>query len=124
MKTPSDPRHIRREKGIKALFSFSFEKSKIKNALALAVTKHLKRIDQVIAQAAPEWPIKQINRVDLAILRLAVFELVADPKEPPKVVIDEAVELAKKYGSEKSPSFVNGVLGTVLSKSNKKKATK
>lgn len=120
MKTPRDPRHIRREKAIKALFSFSFEKEKIDNPLALAVADKLKKIDQIIAQAAPEWPIKQINRVDLAILRLAVFELIIEPSQPPKVVIDEAVELAKKYGSEKSPGFVNGVLGTVLNQKGKK----
>jgi len=119
MKTPFDPRHIRREKAIKALFSFSFKKGEIKNQLAQAIIKKAKQIDKIIAEAAPEWPIDQINRVDLAILRLAVYELVIQTKEPPKVIIDEAVELAKKYGSEKSPSFVNGVLGTIFKKSQR-----
>jgi len=113
MKTPFDPRHIKREKAIKALFSYSFRQAKVKNPLSQAIIKKRKQIDKIIAEAAPEWPIEQINRVDLAILRLAVFELVIQAKEPPKVLIDEAVELAKKYGSEKSPSFVNGVLGTI-----------
>jgi len=116
MKTPLDPRHIKREKTIKALFSFSFQGGQVKNQLATAIIQKRKQIDKIIAQAAPEWPVDQINRVDLAILRLAVFELVIQPKEPPKVVIDEAIELAKKYGSDKSPSFVNGVLGTILKK--------
>lgn len=119
MKTPLDPRHVRREKTIKALFSFSFQEKGIKNQLAQTIVEKRKQIDKIIAKAAPEWPIEQINRVDLAILRLAVFELVIQTKEPPKVIIDEAVELAKKYGGEKSPSFVNGVLGTILKKSGK-----
>ena len=120
MKTPFDPRHIRREKAIKALFSFSFKGREVKNSLAQAIIKKRKKIDKIIAAAAPEWPIEQVNRVDLAILRLAVFELVIQAKEPPKVLIDEAVELAKKYGSEKSPSFVNGVLGTIFKKRDAK----
>lgn len=122
MKTPFDPRHIRREKAIKALFGYSFKEAEIKNKFAQAVVKKRRQIDKIIAEAAPEWPIEQINRVDLAILRLAVYELVIRPKEPPKVIIDEAVELAKKYGSEKSPSFVNGVLGTIFKKKSGKKS--
>ncbi len=72
------------------------------------------KIDRMITKAAPEWPITKINKVDLAILRNAVGELSAG-KTPLKVVADEAVELAKEYGSEASPGFVNGVLGTILS---------
>jgi len=64
--------------------------------------------------AAPEWPLEQINKIDLAILRLAIWELTIKQKEPPKVIIDEAIELGKTYGSEKSSSFINGVLGTVF----------
>lgn len=70
-------------------------------------------IDSKIQSAAPEWPLEKISKIDLAILRLAVGELL-DGKEPPKVVIDEAIELAKEFGNEKSPGFVNGVLGTIL----------
>ena len=66
----------------------------------------------MIQKAAPAWPIDKLNRIDLAILRLAVFELTRSDT-PPKVVIDEAVELAKEFGSEASASFVNGVLGTI-----------
>jgi N utilization substance protein B len=58
-----------------------------------------------------------LNKIDLAILRLAVFELIIENSQPPKVIIDEAVELAKEFGSESSSKFVNGVLGTILKKS-------
>ncbi|MBI1982106.1 MAG: transcription antitermination factor NusB, partial [Candidatus Levybacteria bacterium] len=64
--------------------------------------------------AAPEFPIGKINKVDLAVLRLAVFELLVERKEPQKVIIDEAIELAKEYGGETSPSFINGALGNIL----------
>lgn len=71
-------------------------------------------IDRIITKSAPQWPIAQINRIDLAILRLAVWELKIVKKEPPKVIIDEAIELGKTYGSEKSPGFINGALGAIL----------
>lgn len=119
MKTAKDPRHRRREKAIKDLFKWSFQDQQmIKDELAQAVIKKVSRLDKIISQAAPEWPISQINKIDLAILRLAIYELIIKPKEPPKVVIDEAIELAKAYGSEKSPAFINGVLGTVYQTKN------
>lgn len=115
MKTPYDPRHIKRQKAIKSLFRWSFQpKQNIENKIANQVLSCRKKIDKIIAKSAPDWPIEQINRVDLAILRLAIYELIIAKREPPKVIIDEAVELAKEYGSEKSSNFVNGVLGTVL----------
>lgn len=113
MKTSLDPRHLRREEAIKGLFEQTFGR-KPKNDLAREVFTNSQEIDEIIVKAAPEWPISQINRIDLAILRLAIHEMVIVKKEPPKVIIDEAVELAKSYGSEKSPGFINGVLGTVL----------
>lgn len=115
MKNPNDPRHKRREKIIKNLFTWSFQ-GKIQKAdpIFKKIITKIEKIDKIINQAAPQWPISQINKVDLAILRLGVFELVIEPKEPPKVIIDEAIELAKTYGSERSPAFVNGVLGTVF----------
>lgn len=115
MKTASDPRHQKRAKLIKSLFSFGFQpKKSTKNPLLQKILRNLALIDKIIVKAAPEWPIKQINRTDLAILRLAVYELIIAKKEPAKVIIDEAVELAKTYGAEKSFGFVNGVLGTIL----------
>ncbi|MGB9911069.1 MAG: transcription antitermination factor NusB [Microgenomates group bacterium] len=121
MKTPQDPRHKRREKIIRDLFAWSFQNQieKTSDPLVEEILKNIKEIDQIIAEAAPQWPVNQINKVDLAILRLAVFELVIQPKEPPKVIIDEAIELAKTYGSERSFAFVNGVLGTIFKRIKK-----
>ena len=118
MKKPQDPRHLNREQAVRALFSIPFQK-KITNSvnpLFNKVIKKIKIIDKYISAAAPEWPISKINRIDLAILRLGVWELAVDvdKKVPEKVVIDEAVELAKTFGTESSPGFVNGVLGTIL----------
>lgn len=76
-------------------------------------------IDEKIGLAAPIWPVEKLNRIDLAILRLAVYEL-ENSQAPPKVVIDEAVELAKEFGAESSPSFVNGVLGTIYKSKGEK----
>ena len=73
-------------------------------------------IDQKIAKAAPEYPIEKINKTDLAILRLAVYELLLEKSQPAKVIIDEAVELAKEYGGDSSPAFVNGALGKLIEK--------
>lgn len=72
-------------------------------------------LDNIIIKAAPDWPIEKISNVDRNILRIGLFELLfADRKEvPAKVAINEAIELAKEYGGEKSGGFVNGVLGTV-----------
>lgn len=77
------------------------------------IVNNLSKIDQEIQQHAPERPLSEINQVDLAILRVIVWESMTK-KTPKKVLIDEAVELAKEYGSESSPRFVNGVLGKLL----------
>lgn len=82
--------------------------------LEQSITPHLPVIDQAIESAAPEWPTDKIAKIDLSILRLAGYELMIERKEPPKVIIDEAIELAKTYGNENSAKFVNGVLGTIL----------
>lgn len=119
MKTASDPRHKKRKAAIKELFSWSFQprqKKPCQNQLAKNVVKNLKKIDKIIEESAPQFPIEQINKIDLAILRLSIYELVFGKTAPYKVIVDEAVELAKEYGSEKSPKFVNGALGTVIKK--------
>ena len=74
------------------------------------------RLDTMIEQAAPYWPIYQMPAVDKAILRLAIWELRLNSEEPapPKAVINEAVELAKHFGAENSSRFINGVLGSVI----------
>lgn len=79
------------------------------------VVKNIEKIDKVIITAAPEWPMAQITIVDRNILRLGLYELLFGNYEevPPKVAINEAIELAKSFGGESSSRFVNGVLGTV-----------
>jgi transcription antitermination protein NusB len=71
-------------------------------------------LDDVIRPVAPEWPIEQIARIDRVTLRIGVYELLFEDSVPPKVVINEAVELAKAFGGDNSSKFINGVLGTVL----------
>jgi N utilization substance protein B len=71
-------------------------------------------IDKVLQPLAPEWPIKQIAKIDRAILRMGLYELLHATDVPPKVVINEAVELAKAFGSDNSSKFVNGVLGSAF----------
>ncbi len=77
------------------------------------IQKKIDKIDEIISKAAPEWPVEQIAKIDKTILRVAVYELLFAQKIPPKVVINEAVEIAKIYGSENSSKFVNGVLATL-----------
>lgn len=115
MKNPLDPRHKRRQNIVEDLFRIEFYKQKIGVDSKKIYTKK-NTIDKYIEKAAPEFPAEKINKVDLAILRLAVFELLIEKKVPPKVIIDEAIELAKEYGGDTSPSFVNGVLGKILRK--------
>lgn len=114
MKTAQDPRHLRRIKTFKSLFARSFLEQDHFNKLAQKVHQQLKQIDPVIEKSAPEWPLTQINKIDLAILRLAVYELLFEPDTPAKVIIDEAVEIAKDYGGENSSSFINGALASAL----------
>jgi N utilization substance protein B len=142
MKQKLDPRHQARITALQALFEWSYNSTDINdivkrdardyvrfdsqekqnvqvdNSLALfltrGVTDNLDSIDKLIETCAPEWPISQIAKVDLEVLRIAIFELYIAKNVPPKVAIDEAVELAKDYGGENSSKFVNGVLGTVV----------
>lgn len=83
--------------------------------LAQGVVKNIAEIDAVIKKTAPEWPIEQIAPVDRNVLRLGIYELNFLKDVPPKVAINEAVELAKTFGGETSGKFVNGVLGTLYS---------
>lgn len=113
MKNPLDPRHQKRQHLVEELFKGSFHSQKI-DPTAQTILDAKDLLDQHIQRAAPEFPIDKINKVDLAILRLAMYELVVEKKEPPKVVVDEAVELAKEYGGASSSAFVNGALGKVI----------
>lgn len=142
MKQKLDPRHQARITALQALFEWSYNSTDIDEIvkrdvvgfvqgdsqkelqvqvdrhLALFLTKgvtdNLDSIDEIVKTCAPEWPISQIAKVDLEILRIAIFELYVAKNVPAKVAIDEAVELAKDYGGENSSKFVNGVLGTVV----------
>lgn len=122
MKTSRDPRHLNRIRTIEDLFALGFwmeretksQKFQAKTDTTEKIAENLDQIDAEIKKAASSWPIDQINRIDLAILRLAIFELIINKDNPFKVVVDEAVELAKEYGSTSSPAFVNGVLGNVI----------
>lgn len=113
MKTPNDPRHKMRQFLVQELFRIDFHKQKISEK-AQAIFANKDSLDKLIEQAAPEYPIEKINRTDLAILRLAVYELTIEKKEPDNVIIDEAIELAKEFGGDASPSFINGALGKLL----------
>ncbi len=77
------------------------------------VHNHQADIDGIIAPAAPEWPVEQIAKIDKIILRIGVYELMIKRDVPPKVAINESVELAKTFGGENSSKFINGVLGTI-----------
>jgi len=129
-----DPRHNARRIALATLFSWSFLSQQLsqltRTAVAVlepesydkelaslliqGVVENRSQLDQVIAETAPEWPLDQIAKIDICILRIAIFELLLAQNVPPKVAIDEAVELAKEFGSDSSSKFVNGVLGTVV----------
>lgn len=136
MQSQSDSRHEARKLALGIIFCWLFaesdqqESQKLTKDLissdnadeALAekivegVKDHKKEIDEEITKNAPEWPIDKISKIDLVILRIAVYELLFAEDIPKKVAIDEAVELAKEFGNENSSKFVNGVLGTILEK--------
>ena len=78
------------------------------------VLANREKIDEMVSRFAPSWPISQLAMVDRNILSLAIFEMMLGSDTPPKVAINEAVELAKAFGSDSSPRFVNGVLGSVM----------
>jgi transcription antitermination protein NusB len=113
MKTANDPRHQKRIDSMQKLFSWSFQQSAL-NIDIEPIIQNIKDIDEKIQSSAPEWTLDKVAKIDLSILRLAVYELTILKNEPPKVIIDEAVELAKSYGNDNSSKFINGVLGNIL----------
>lgn len=139
MKKATDPRHLARVLALQVMFSKNFdssaqergeysteELSQIGNitefdkemfeSIVNGVSEHTEEIDNVIVQYAPQWPLAQIKKVDLVILRMAIFEGFVSESTPPKVAIDEAIELAKSFGGNASDKFVNGVLGAIYEK--------
>lgn len=140
MKREKDPRHLARELALQTLFSEDFYKNPTFNIeaftlddlstideiedfdkeLCMNILKGVKErkaeIDQLIIEFAPQWPISQMKLVDLQILRMAILEGFLTDMTPPKVAIDEAIEIAKIFGGENSDKFVNGVLGAIYEK--------
>jgi transcription antitermination protein NusB len=115
-----DPRHNLRIKIIQQLYALSFDKGKVKTKeeKTKLILKNIKAVNDHIKEYAPKYPLNKISKVDLAILQLAVYELKIEKKTPPKVIIDEAIELSKELGSEKTFGFVNAVLGKIYNISN------
>lgn len=122
MKTSNDPRHQKRQHIISLLFAQSFH-NQPQDPVIIPITQHLEAIDANIVKIAPEFPIESINKVDLAILRLAIYELLYVKETPKKVIIDEAIELAKEYGADSSPAFINGALGKLIKDADKLEAS-
>lgn len=89
------------------------------NSVVDGIDEHREEIDRIIGEAAIGWSVDRMPKVDLSILRIAVYELVFDRKAPQKVVINEAVRIAGKYGGEDSPKFINGVLGKIAAAEEK-----
>ncbi|HEX5455757.1 MAG TPA: transcription antitermination factor NusB [Candidatus Saccharimonadales bacterium] len=88
--------------------------------LVKGVEKNCPKLDERLQPIAPEWPLSQIAKIDLCILRIGAYELENHKDIPPKVAINEAVELAKSFGGENSSKFINGVLGTLYKQSENK----
>jgi N utilization substance protein B len=136
MKSKADPRHSARKLALSTIFCWLFDEQASENAELLSkelfeatevdshltnylvegVKSNLDEIDKIIVECAPEWPLDKISKVDLVILRIAVFEVIFGKETPLKVAIDESIEMAKEFGNDTSHKFINGVLGTVVDK--------
>lgn len=113
-----DPRHLQRIEIVQNLFAYSFGLKKnlpySTNNKTKKVIKKINPIDKLIKKFAPRYPLDNIAKTDLAILRLSIYELAFEKKTPKKVIVNESVELAKELSGEKSYAFVNAVMGKVL----------
>jgi N utilization substance protein B len=115
-----DTRHQKRIQIVQDLYSLMFQshipesERTAKNEKVQKIWEQKDTISDHISKYAPRFPINQIAKVDLAILQLSIYELLYEKKQPPKVIINEAVELAKELGGERSFAFINAVLGKVL----------
>lgn len=136
MKSNTDPRHNARKIALTTLFCWMFNEPELDSCIVMSkelleeteiddvltkkiittVQNNVEAIDKIIVESAPEWPIEKISKIDLIILRISTAELLFDIKTPTKVAIDEAIELAKDFGNETSSKFVNGVLGSIVTK--------
>lgn len=112
-----DRRHEIRVSIVQQLYSLKFaplDSSDSVDVKVRAILKVTDEINKLITDAAPKFPLEKISRVDLSILQMAIYELVFEKKTPPKVIINEAIELAHEMGSEKTPGFINAVLGKIF----------
>lgn len=114
----ADPRHLRRVKIVQNLFASSFtpDQEHLPNEeddITPEILKNIDQINQLIEKYAPKYPLDRIAKIDIAILRLSIYELTIRKEEPPKVIIDEAVTLAKEFGGDRSYAFINAVLGSI-----------
>lgn len=137
MKTYSDPRHQSRIMAIQKLYEVTFQKDfkasnlplteiaslseesneyneKLSTDIIKGVAGSLSDIDGMITKYATERPLDQISKTDLQILRIAIYEAFVGKTTPPKVAIDEAIELGREFGGESSGKFISGVLGRVF----------
>jgi N utilization substance protein B len=147
MKKSTDPRHLARVLALQELFTKYFAEESLKTDLipledllaiddieeydkelfekiTTGVAEQVEETDKIIVKYAPQWPINQMKLVDLQILRIAIFEGFVEKITPPKVAIDEAIEIAKEFGGQSSGKFVNGVLGAIYEEENKEKGEK
>ena len=111
-----DPRHEQRIKIIQELYGESYVSQPSLQEKTKKIIKLSKSLNEQIHKFAPKFPVEKIAKVDLAILQLSIYELTVEKKEPPKVIINEAVELARELGGDKTYSFVNAVLGKIYGK--------
>jgi N utilization substance protein B len=110
----SSIQHAQKTLGLKGNYD-----KKLASGVIHGVIENVDKIDKLVEKSATEWPLSQVARVDLVVLRMAIYELqLSDRKIPKKVAIDEAIELAKEFGSETSGSFINGVLGDIVNDGN------
>ncbi len=108
-------REVAREtQGVEEEWDRELEKDIIEGTL-----ENKDKIDPIIEENAPQWPLDKIFKIDLVILEMAIYELIIKGKAPEKVVIDEAIELAKEFGNDTSSGFVNGVLGSIADEKEK-----
>lgn len=128
-------RHLSRVITLQALFAWDFNKTQgnpekileyteqeftpdeheneFTKSLLKGIVERWKELNDLIIKYAPEWPLKQISLIDRNILRIGIYELHFEKNIPPKVAINEAIELSKNYGGENSGKFINGVLGSI-----------
>lgn len=104
------------------MYKLPAETAEFAQLLVEGVNQHKDNLDGLISRSAPNWPIEQMPKVDKNILRLAIFEILFNNDVPTKAAIDEAIELAKNFGSDSSSSFVNGVLGAIVTHHAKKQS--